>query len=304
MSNFTVISANCQGLHDFKKRKDVLHYYKQSQCNILCLQDTHFTSDMENDIRNEWGYEVYFNSFSSKSRGVAIFLNNNFEVKVHKKMSDETGNLLALDLTIENKRMSLITIYGPNNDTPIFYEGLSDIIRELQNQDIILVGDFNLVLDPEKDYFNYLHINNPKARNKVLELIENYNLTDIFREIYPEEKRYTWRKPSPCKQARLDFFLISSTMLNTVEESKILNSYKSDHSPILLKLKINELTHGKGLWKFNNALLYDKQYIETINKVIKETKEYYAIHVYSREFNTDIPDKKIQFMISSSLKHY
>ena len=92
---------------------------------------------MENDIRNEWGYEVYFNSFSSKSRGVAIFLNNNFEVKVHKKMSDETGNLLALDLTIENKRMSLITIYGPNDDTPIFYEGLSDIIRELQNQDII-----------------------------------------------------------------------------------------------------------------------------------------------------------------------
>ena len=75
---------------------------------------------MENDIRNEWGYEVYFNSFSSKSRGVAIILNNNLEVKVHKKMSDETGNLLALDLTIENKHTSLITIYGPNDETPIF----------------------------------------------------------------------------------------------------------------------------------------------------------------------------------------
>ena len=56
-----------------------------------------------------------------------LFLNNNFEVKVHKN-SDETGNLLALDLTIENKCMSLITIYGPNDDTPIFYKGLSDII--------------------------------------------------------------------------------------------------------------------------------------------------------------------------------
>ena len=44
------------------------------------------------------------------------------------KNSDETGNLLALDLTIENKRMSLITIYGPNDDTPIFYGGLPDII--------------------------------------------------------------------------------------------------------------------------------------------------------------------------------
>ena len=37
--------------------------------------------------------------------------------------------LLALDLTIENKRLSLITIDGPNDDTPIFYKGLSDIIR-------------------------------------------------------------------------------------------------------------------------------------------------------------------------------
>ena len=46
--------------------------------------------------------------------------------------------------------MSLITIYWPNDDTPIFYKGLSDIIRELQNEEIFLVGDFNLVLDPQK----------------------------------------------------------------------------------------------------------------------------------------------------------
>ena len=43
------------------------------------------TSEMENDIQNKWGYDIYFNSFSSKSRGVTIFLNNNFELKVHKK---------------------------------------------------------------------------------------------------------------------------------------------------------------------------------------------------------------------------
>ena len=72
MSEIKIISANCQGLHDFKKRKDVLHFYRQQKCNILCLQDTHFTQDMESDIRNEWGYDVYFNSYSSNSRGIAI----------------------------------------------------------------------------------------------------------------------------------------------------------------------------------------------------------------------------------------
>ena len=41
-----------------------------------------------------------------------------------------------------------------------------------------------------------------------------------------------------------------------------------------------------------------KQYIETINKVIKELKEYYALHVYSSELNTDIPYKEIQFIVN------
>lgn len=65
MSKLRIISANCQGLHDFKKRRDALQYYRQLECNILCLQDTHFTTDMEKDIRNEWGYDVNFDNFTS-----------------------------------------------------------------------------------------------------------------------------------------------------------------------------------------------------------------------------------------------
>ena len=152
MSEIKIISANCQGLHDFKKRKDVLHFYRQQKCNILCLQDTHFTQDMESDIRNEWGYDVYFNSYSSNSRGVAIFFNNDFEFTVHKDIIDDTGNFIALDLTIENQRLSLISIYGPNEDNPEFYGKIAEIIDELENKHVIFVGDLNLVIKPELDY--------------------------------------------------------------------------------------------------------------------------------------------------------
>ena len=86
-----IISANCQGLNDYKKRKDVFQYYRQ-QCNILCVVDTHFTVEMENEIRNEWGFDAYFSSYSSKSRGVAILINNNFDIKVHEKIPDPNGN--------------------------------------------------------------------------------------------------------------------------------------------------------------------------------------------------------------------
>ena len=42
MSDLKIVSVNCQGLGDFKKRKDVFQYYRKLGCNILCLQDTHF----------------------------------------------------------------------------------------------------------------------------------------------------------------------------------------------------------------------------------------------------------------------
>lgn len=47
--------------------------------------------------------------------------NNNFEFKVHEQISDNNGNYLVLDITIEGKRITLLTIYGPNEDCPKFF---------------------------------------------------------------------------------------------------------------------------------------------------------------------------------------
>lgn len=57
----------------------------------------------------------------SNSRGVCIFFNNNFAFKIHGEKRDSGGNLLALDLSIEDNRVTLINIYGPNSDNPQFY---------------------------------------------------------------------------------------------------------------------------------------------------------------------------------------
>ena len=38
-----LMSANCQGIRDYRKRLDVLNYYKEMKVDILCLQDTHDT---------------------------------------------------------------------------------------------------------------------------------------------------------------------------------------------------------------------------------------------------------------------
>ena len=260
MTELKVLSANCQGLGDKGKRRDVFNYLKSKKYNIYCLQDTHFTYDIEKEVRTMWGFECFFSSFRSNSRGICVLFNNNFEFKVLKEKGDNNGNYLVLDIQVDNLKITLVSIYGPNIDSPSFYSDIMSVVDDFRNENYIICGDFNLVLKPEIDYDNYLHVNNPNAREMLLDIIEERSLIDPFRELYPDRKRFTWRKRTPFKQARLDFFLITDSMLISLKNCSIEPSYRSDHSMILLHLEFNPFIRGKGLWKFNNSLLYDNKY--------------------------------------------
>ena len=84
----------------------------------------------------------------------------------------------------------------------------------------ILCGDLNLVLDPKMDAFNYVHVNNPRSREILLETINALNLYDIFRETHPESKQYTWRRKKPLKQARLGYAIGSKALLDIINSCK------------------------------------------------------------------------------------
>ena len=47
--------------------------------------------------------------------------------------------------------MTLAYIYAPNKDNPAFFEDLFYNLSDFNCDDIVIVGDFNLVLDVEKD---------------------------------------------------------------------------------------------------------------------------------------------------------
>ena len=266
---------NCQGLGSASKRRDVLNFYRKKNYSIVCLQDTHFTPELERYIETQWGYKCIFNSYCSNSRGVAFLFNNNFELKVHTVKKDNQGNLLAIDLSIDDNRVTLINVYGPNSDNPNFFNLIRDTLLELDNLYFIVCGDFNLVLDPVMDTFNYLNINNPQARSKLLEIMNDMNLVDYFRVLNPDKKIYTWHKKNPTKHGRLDFFLTSENLSNIIENIEIKPGYRSDHSAVVLELKFNEFKRGKGLWKFNNTLLNDRDYMTKVKNIIEEVRVQY-----------------------------
>lgn len=194
-----------------------------------------------------------------------------------------------------------MNIYGPNKDDPVFYINLFKTIQEIGNDTYIICGDFNLIVDPDIDCSNYKHINNPKARNYIINKIKENNLFDPFRELHPSMKRFTWRRKNPLKQARLDFFLITENMINLVKASKIETGYKSDHSMITLTIVMDEFEHGKSLWKHNNSLLTDMEYLKIINAKILEIKQQYCLPVYNLDNIDDIPNNELQFSINDEL---
>ena len=274
--NITICSLNTRGLSCKQKRKDVLNFLKQKKYSIYCLQDTHFTEKEEKFIRSKWGYEIILNCYSSQSRGTAIFFNNNFEYKVNRTKKDTQGNKIVIEIEMHGKKFTLINIYGPNNDTPDFYESIKHDINSFENEYVIWTGDFNLVMDQKKDTKNYTNINNPKSREKVIDLCAEFDLIDIWRELNIESSRYTWRTNNGNKHGRLDFFLVSQNIFHNIKEANIELGYKSDHSMVKITLKGQELQKDKPFWKFNNSLLRDPNYCEEIKKTIQETKQQYA----------------------------
>ena len=93
-----------------------------------------------------------------------------------------------------------------------------------------------------------------------------------------------WKTRNPIKQARLDFFLISNSMLDLVAKCDINPGYQSDHSIIGIDLIQSNFNIGKGVWKFNNNLLKNTNYVKVINKTIDDEISKYALPVYHINF--------------------
>ena len=296
---------NARGLNDAKKRKDIFKWLRQKNSSIYCLQDVHCTVEQETRWEIEWGYKAYFSSYRGNSRGVTILINNNFEHKVHKTISDPEGNFLALDISFEDHRITLLTLYGPNRDDPLFYQSIQDKIEDLQNLPIILCGDWNLVQDYDLDTVGYLHHNNPNAREKVLSMKEELELIDPWRGQNPEKKRYTWRSGRPLKQSRLDFFLTSSDIYNVVDECKISAGYRTDHSAVELSVNFSEETRGRGFWKLNSSILNDTEYLNLVKQCIYDIIVQYALpdqNLSSKEIKFNIDDQLFWETLKMSIR--
>jgi exonuclease III len=99
-------------------------------------------------VTKNGNYATYFNS-SRSARGVGIAIRRKISHKVFQVRRDEADeNYILLDVEIKGKRLTLGSVYGPNENNANFYRKLKREVNELGNP-MILGGDFNTILDQD-----------------------------------------------------------------------------------------------------------------------------------------------------------
>ena len=137
-------------------------------------------------------------------------LNNNFTFQLQRSFLDNTGRFIICDIKTNDKLITLATIYAPKEDDPGFFERFHDHLRDFHCDDIIIGGDFNLVLDIDLDKKGGLAKTHSKAVKVIKDHMTELDLVDVWRLLNPDRRRYTWRRQMPEIHCRLDFFSCKS----------------------------------------------------------------------------------------------
>jgi exonuclease III len=172
-----------------------------------------------------------------KSRGVAILIKNKLSITVHDEPSD-------MEISEGNSRFVLGVVYGPNTNDEVTYTNLSADLGRFNNNTIILGGDWNATLDnsivnSNIDVINMVNIPSHVRSQRMLNMCQNYNLTDPFRIKFLTRSEFTF-VPSAANsrnRSRLDFFLVSESLAGSFSDviiSPLLLCCYFDHKAVTL----------------------------------------------------------------------
>ena len=208
--------------------------------------------------------------------GVSDHFCEAIKYKIVSKHIDNDGRYIILNVLIDNNPIVLVNYYAPNNESEQvkILEELNHIFDTLDNYEdtkYIWRGDFNMILNTYLDADGGSPAIKIKSAAKLLSVMSNNDLCDIFWIRNPETQHYTWHRKTPFKQKRLDFFLVSDSIQGNVQLVDIIPSVGSDHSATKIILySLRENSRGCSYWKFNSFLAEDKNFVKSLKKEISD----------------------------------
>ena len=269
-SKYKIFSLNARGLANAQKRRAIFEKHRKT-ADILILQESHSTKDIELIWESEWGGKIIFSHGSSAARGIMVLTSKSIYNNICNVETDEDGRLIVFDLKTCCSTISVGAIYAPNEDNPAFFQQL-ELKLLPRHEHKIIIGDFNLAMDVDLDRLNTYN-NNNRAKQVIEDICSQFYLLDIWRIRNMGKKEYSWIKKNsyPNKASRIDFALVSGGLDQYIQMTQYVSSIYTDHRGLYLLLEVLDTERGTGYWKLNNSLLQDAKYIEQMNQEIRKS---------------------------------
>ena len=261
----TVSSLNCRGFNTPEKRRQIVFHFHKLRTQILLLQETHFRSDSVPQLSHKH-YPTWYHSTnpSAKSRGVSIAFHASFSPNVLDSYVDPAGRFIFLKLSYKNLIYTVANVYSPNQDQLQFFSSVTSRLKKFSTTNMILGGDFNVALLPRLDSSTGKSSHSLASLTKLRSIFTDLSLVDAWRVLHPSDRDYTYYSPAHSTYSRLDYILISQSLLDLSPTASIGLTLWSDHAPVHVTLGRISSHKPRSSWRLNDNLLSDLACTEDI----------------------------------------
>ena len=217
-SNLSVFHLNINSVPK-KLEELVSSILSKNPPSIIALSETKLNQQIEN-LYSIDGYNAIFNSNSTSSGGIALFLKSNIKFSLIEELTYSTSFLESLSVRIDvnGKILNVCCIYRrPGGNIDDFMNAYSFILNNLSREKSLIIGDTNLDL---------LRVSN----SRVVENFVNCNFEQSFFSLINRPTRVTSHSATVIDQAFCNF--ISDSSINSL----IILCHLSDHFAVHIEL--------------------------------------------------------------------
>ena len=154
----------------------------------------------------------------------------NCQYKVKSIKKDDEGRLCVIEVQIDDTDITLCNVYGTNKDDVQFFTQVEKVLLEC-NENKIILGDFNTVIDPSIDRYGS-KINNKNVCEKIKSMMSELRLTDVWRDRNENKMEFSWTrrgaKDGRLQASRIDYALVSKGVDNWVENPMYVSAFHTD----------------------------------------------------------------------------
>ena len=264
-----ILNLNISGLRS--KTNHVSLLIVKYKPDFILLQETNVDNDyLKGQVIESLKLDkdnCFFNYNTSKSNGTCILQTSNKWEITSVKFCHE-GRVTIVKIRSGKHIKTMINVYAPSNPTQrvTFYDELFKTLTKNKSENCVIAGDFNITLH-DIDIFG-ISGKQRRGRRELLNIIQMLNAKDSFRTVHPDKREFTYENTSEKRASRIDHVYVNVNSVITSIKHLPETLLFTDHKGVLLDTGNNIVTKETGHWIFNNTLLENAEFIQTIEDII------------------------------------